>query len=172
MENISTGLKWAIGVIVTLLIIAAGVSVYLVASGYFNRAHEQTMSQSQMLSQAEFSPYDNKDVTGQDVIDAATKYSGRPQFAVHILTGVTGGGFFASNNYGTCYATPATPTPTTSPKVLVSGTTCVAGAGQVTLAQMQDATKSTNYINPTGVFTSSIYRDANGEVRLIEFIQK
>ncbi|GGA04899.1 hypothetical protein GCM10008018_58470 [Paenibacillus marchantiophytorum] len=170
MENISIGLKWAIGVIVTLLIIAAGVGIYFVANGYFNRAHEQTMSQSQMLSQAEFSTYDNKDVTGQDVIDAATKYAGRPQFSIHVNTGVngktTGSGFFSKNNYDICYATP----PSSGEQVQVSSYTC--SGKQITLSQMQDATKSDNYINPTGIFASNIFRDANSEVRLIEFKQK
>lgn len=165
MENISIGLKWAIGVIVTLLIIAAGVGIYFVANGYFNRAHEQTMSQSQMLSQAEFSTYDNKDVTGQDVIDAATKYAGRPQFSIHVVTGVTATGFFTKNNYTICYAKPVSPNP-----VAVSVNGC--SGTPVTLSQMQDATKSDNYINPTGIFEANIYRDANAEVRLIEFKQK
>lgn len=87
MENISTGLKWVIGIIVTILIIAAGVSIYLVINNYFIRAQEQTLAQTQMINQAEFNSYDNKDVSGQDVINAAMRYKGRPQFAIKIKTG-------------------------------------------------------------------------------------
>lgn len=166
METISTGLKWAIGILITLFIISAGVNVYFVANGYFERAQEQTVSQSQVLNSAEYSVYDGKDVAGQEVINAATRFSGRPQFAVHIITGVsrTGGGFFAENNYNTCFSTPAS-----NGVVNVNSNSC--SGTQVSVKSMREKS-STTYINPTGIFSANVFRDANDEVRLIEFIQK
>lgn len=166
METISTGLKWAIGVLITLFIISAGVNVYFVANGYFARTQEQTVSQSQVLNSAEYSIYDNRDVAGQEVINASTKYAGRPQFAVHIRTGVNQTGFFAKNNYQTCFATPATQDAT----VDVTSNQC--SGAQVSVQKMQDPRESNTYVNPTGIFAAKIYRDANNEVRLIEFTQK
>lgn len=100
MENISTGLKWVIGIIVTILIIAAGVSIYLIINNYFIRAQEQTLAQTQMINQAEFNSYDNKDVSGQDVINAAMRYKGRPQFAIKIITGKILQGFMQRIHMG------------------------------------------------------------------------
>ncbi|WP_338554573.1 hypothetical protein [Paenibacillus sp. KS-LC4] len=170
MENISTGLKWVIGVIVTILIIAAAVSIYLVINGYFNRAQEQTLAQTKLINQAEFSGYDNKDVSGQDVINASTRYSGRPQFSIFIKTGENTTGFYAKNNYSICYEAPYS-TSTTNFFVNVSEYECQTGQ-QIDVSTMQDQTKSTNYINTTAVFTSRTFKDKNGEVRLIYFDQK
>ncbi|MEK5061041.1 hypothetical protein BK126_26360 [Paenibacillus sp. FSL H7-0326] len=170
MDNISTGLKWAIGVILTMFIISAGINVYFVANGYFDKAQEQTVSQSQVLNQAEYNIYDNKDVAGQEVINASTRFSGRPQFAIHIKTGVNKTGFYAENNYKTCFEVPEN---TTNGKgiVNVSSNSC-SNDSQVSVQQMRDVRSSNNYVNPNGIFTANIYYDANDEVRLIEFEQK
>jgi len=166
VENISVGLKWVIGVIITILIIAAAVSIYLVINGYFSRAQEQTLSQSQLITQAEFSNYDNKDVSGQDVINAATRYSGRPQFSILISTGENRGEFYAENNHSICYERPVT-----GNKVDLSTERCGFGTQQPVSA-MQDQKVSRYYVNTSAVFASTIYKDNNGEVRLIYFYQK
>lgn len=165
MENISTGLKWAIGIIVTLLIIAAGISVYLVANGYFSRAQQQTTSQSQMLSQAEYAIYDNKNVTGKDVIDAATRYQDRPEFSVIVETGLnTTGGYYTKNSYNKSFYVIGSK----DFAVRNESTSLLKG---ITTTEMTDPSKTDTYVNPTGVFAANIYRDENGEVRLIEFRQ-
>ncbi|OKP84629.1 hypothetical protein A3844_19260 [Paenibacillus helianthi] len=166
MENISTGLKWVIGIIVTILIIAAGVSIYLVINNYFIRAQEQTLAQTQMINQAEFNSYDNKDVSGQDVINAAMRYKGRPQFAIKIYTGENATtGFYAENNYGSYYSVPNT-------GKYVDLTLTGPGDGK-SVSQMLDVTDSDDFnVNTLGVFTAEIYRDENEEVRLIVFTQK
>ncbi|OXM15548.1 hypothetical protein [Paenibacillus herberti] len=169
MENISVGLKWVIGIIVTILIIAAGVSIYLLINGYFNRAQQQTLSQNQLISQAEFSTYDNKDVSGQDVINAATRYSGRPQFSVFIATGENEKGFFAKNNYTQCYAPPDS---TSLPVDLTSKCETASTMSPVDVATMQDPTIMPTFVNTTAVFESKIYKDKNGEVRLVAFKYK
>ncbi|MEK3752399.1 hypothetical protein NYE25_29880 [Paenibacillus sp. FSL E2-8871] len=166
MENISTGLKWVIGIIVTILIIAAGVSIYLVINNYFIRAQEQTLAQTQMINQAEFNSYDNKDVSGQDVINAAMRYKGRPQFAIKIYTGENKTeGFYAENTYGAKY-----PVPASSGSVDLSKDRD--GAGEFkSVSQMLDIESDKYNINTLGRFKAKIYRDKNEEVRLIVFTQ-
>lgn len=165
MENISTGLKWVIGIIVTILIIAAGVSIYLIINNYFIRAQEQTLAQTQMINQAEFNSYDNKDVSGQDVINAAMRYKGRPQFAIKIETGENTDGFYAENTYDTYYKKPA------AEGGLVVLTDSNEGPDQ-TVSEMLDITNKHNCtVNTLGRFKSNIYRDQNNEVRLIVFTQ-
>ncbi|MEK4343398.1 hypothetical protein [Paenibacillus sp. FSL P4-0184] len=164
MENISTGLKWVIGIIVTILIIAAGVSIYLVINNYFIRAQEQTLAQTQMINQAEFNSYDNKDVSGQDVINAAMRYKGRPQFAIKIYTGENATeGFYAENTYGAKYEVPTSGT--------VNLTSQGKGDEGVSISDMMDIEKDKYNINTLGRFTAKIYRDSNEEVRLIVFTQ-
>ncbi|MBP2112121.1 hypothetical protein [Paenibacillus silagei] len=176
MENISTGLKWVIGIIVTILIVAAGVSIYLVINNYFIRAQEQTLAQTQMINQAEFNSYDNKVVSGQDVINAAMKYRGRPQFSILIKTGVNLAGFYAENTYATYYGIPVKPgtDPTnTTPTGFVNNES----DDHYSVSQMLDQSKTLdnnedNYnINTLSLFKANVYRDKNDEVRLIVFDQ-
>jgi hypothetical protein len=162
MENISTGLKWVIGIIVTILIIAAGVSIYLVINNYFIRAQEQTLAQTQMINQAEFNSYDNKDVSGQDVINAAMRYKGRPQFAIKIITGENTTGFYAENSYGVNYVVP------TYGEVDLSKTL---SGNSKSVSEMLDIKNDDCNVNVMGLFHSEIYRDKNDEVRLIVFTQ-
>ncbi|MEK4517376.1 hypothetical protein NSS64_18970 [Paenibacillus sp. FSL H8-0122] len=162
MENISTGLKWVIGIIVTILIIAAGVSIYLVINNYFIRAQEQTLAQTQMINQAEFNSYDNKDVSGQDVINAAMRYKGRPQFSIKIYTGENKTGFYAENTYDVNY------------KDLSSGVVDLNDKGSEaskTVSQMLDIKNDDCNVNTLGRFHAQVYRDKNQEVRLIVFRQ-
>lgn len=177
MENISTGLKWVIGIIVTILIVAAGVSIYLVINNYFIRAQEQTLAQTQMINQAEFNSYDNKVVSGQDVINAAMKYRGRPQFSILIKTGVNLEGFYAENTYATYYSIPAKPGTTPTP----TGTSTAGfennnSSDHYSVSQMLDQSKTLedeeNYnVNTLSLFKANVYRDKNDEVRLIVFDQ-
>jgi hypothetical protein len=166
MENISTGLKWVIGIIVTILIIAAGVSIYLVINNYFIRAQEQTLAQTQMINQAEFNSYDNKDVSGQDVINAAMRYKGRPQFAIKIYTGENKTeGFYAENTYGAKYLVP-------SSNGSVDLTKDGEGVGGFkSVSQMLDIKNDDCNVNTLGRFHAEIFRDNNEEVRLIVFKQ-
>ncbi|MNI54972.1 hypothetical protein D3C73_1098950 [compost metagenome] len=174
MENISTGLKWVIGIIVTILIVAAGVSIYLVINNYFIRAQEQTLAQTQMINQAEFNSYDNKDVSGQDVINAAMKYKGRPQFSVLIKTGVNPAGFYATNTYETYYPLPEMKE---GEDEVQFHFTEDSGLDDYTVSQMLDLSekeidseKNCN-VNVQSAFKARVFRDKNGEVRLIEFNQ-
>ncbi|NEZ44390.1 hypothetical protein [Paenibacillus alvei] len=166
MEHVAGWIKWCVFVLIILLIIGAGVSLYYVGTGYWNRAHSQTISQSQALSQAEFSAFDNKDVSGQDVLDAVTRYSSRPQFSVRVSTGVNSSGYFSKNNYNTCYDKPSS-----GGTVDVLNGKC-SNSDQVAITTMEDPTQSMYWVNPTGIFSANIYRDSNNEVRLIDFSQK
>jgi hypothetical protein len=165
MDVITKALYWVIGLLVAILIIGSGLAIYLVSSGYFNKGQQAVIAQQNTLTSAEFSQYDNKDVTGRDVIEAAVKYAGRPQFSIHVITGVNPVGFYAKNNYSVCYVTPSA-----GNYVNVLNSSC--SGSQTSITDMEDVQKSLSYVNPTGVFSSRIYKDANGEVRLIEFIQK
>lgn len=176
MENISTGLKWVIGIIVTILIVAAGVSIYLIINNYFIRAQEQTLAQTQMINQAEFNMYDNKDVSGQDVINAAMRYKGRPQFSILIKTGVNKTGFYAQNTYTTYYV-PAKEADGDKEATELDLSNQNDDADNVySVSQMLDqsvnaANNDNCNINTLSIFRATLHRDKNGEVRIIEFNQ-
>ncbi|MEK5395856.1 hypothetical protein [Paenibacillus sp. FSL K6-2859] len=172
MENISTGLKWVIGIIVTILIVAAGVSIYLVINNYFIRAQEQTLAQTQMIDQAEFNSYDNKNVSGQDVINAAMKFKGRPQFSILIKTGINDKGFYAKNTYETYYDTETGKTDENPTGGFVKNHSAKSHSVSEMLDQSEDLKNDENYnINTLSLFRANVHRDNNGEVRLIVFDQ-
>ncbi|GKU78132.1 hypothetical protein [Paenibacillus sp. L3-i20] len=165
MENISAGLKWAIGLIVTLLIVAAGISVYMLANGNFKKAQDQATSQSSLLDDSEFTMYDRTNVSGTDVLDTVKKFAARPEFTVSVDTGLSNA--YYPEGFDSCYSVPAA-TATTD---VTADATC-GGTGSATIPYgtmtNQDALE---YVNPTARFASAIFRDANAEVRLIRFIQ-
>lgn len=156
MENVSTGLKWAIGIILTLLIVAAGISVFMVTQGYFQRGQEQAVSQSAALAQSEFNNYENTTITGTDVLEAIKRYKDRPFFSIEMKTRLMTV-YNNANETANCYSAAAT-------SVSVTCTT------RVTHELMTDQTKD-SYVNPTARFKSSIYKDGNGVIRHIRFEQ-
>lgn len=162
MDNIPVWLRWVIGIVLTMLIIGGFIVIYLYADGFYSKSKETLISQQQTLSQAEFGNYDNKVVTGMDVIDAVNRFSSRPSFSVHIKTGLNPSGYFAENSYKVSYATPAAGNTVDVNSI---------GAPQVELSKMQDQKENNYYVNPNGLFQAKIYRDSNKEVRLIEFTQ-
>jgi len=164
MENVSTGLKWAIGILVTLLIVAAGVSVYMASSGYFKRAQSGLVNTTGNLN--EFTAYDDQIVTGSEVVETAKRYEKKDEFTVLIYTNKTQTGFYAGNISSTsskCYR----PNDKNEAEKGLGG----ACNTKKTIGDMKDETKVDSYVNPTASFRSKVYADVNGVVRVIEFVQ-
>lgn len=153
-------------VLITVIVIGLILVVLGYAYVYYNESNEQAIGQTQTIKQLSYQQYDSVSVTGADVIEAAKKFKDKPQFSIHIITGVNTAGYFAENSYSTCYATPAT-----GSKVSSTSFTCSTGT-QVTTSQMKDPAATTYYINMMGRFTSTLYTDSNNDPRLIEFVQK
>lgn len=174
MENISTGLKWAIGLIVTLLIVAAGISVYMVSNGNFKRAQEQALSQSSSLSQTEFTVYDKTNVTGSDVLEAVKRYEGRPEFSILVDTGLTDTHYYPKG-FDSCYKLPSG-TAAFGATAVVTDDSCSTGTGTGTGTTVDYSTMTNRdeeeFVNTTARFEADIFRDGNGEVRLLRFTQK
>ncbi|WP_159887530.1 hypothetical protein [Paenibacillus puerhi] len=166
MENVSAGLKWAIGIILTLLILAAGISIYLVSSGYLKRAQDQSASQSLSLNKAEYEIYENTSVSGKDVLEAVQRFKTTPEFTVRISTGKQKTPFIAENTSKAkaCFSLDAT----TSSGIARGPAECTP---TITYSQMINQ-GGDHFITETGRFTSKVYRDDNGDVHLITFDQQ
>lgn len=171
MENISTGLKWAIGLIVTLLIVAAGISVYMVSNGNFKRAQEQALSQSSSLSQGEFTVYDKTNVTGSDVLEAVKRYEGRPEFSIMVATGLKTTHYYPKG-FDSCYklSTSTSTSTSTTTAALATDSDCTNNS-TVDYSTMTNQDKE-EFVNTTARFEADIFRDGNGEIRLLRFTQK
>ncbi|WP_166244089.1 hypothetical protein [Paenibacillus turpanensis] len=172
MENVSTGLKWAIGILITLLIVAAGVSVYMLSSGYFKRAQTGISATTKNLT--DVAMYDAAVLTGTDVLDAVNKFRERKQFTVRIQTGAvkalnqTNTADLVVNNgdLQNCYAPQSTSGNLVDPAI--AGCTT---QGK-TMSDFQNVTKPGSYVSPSATFSSKIYYDQNGDPRLIVFTQQ
>lgn len=162
MENIPTWVKWTAGALLTMLIIVAIVSYYRYGDSTNAHAKDEQVSTQQSLILAEFGPYDSKNVTGSDVLDAVNHFSSRPSFSIHVRTGLNPTGYYPENNYKVSYNIP-------SAGNLV--TVVDNGAAQVSRNAMEDQLQNSTFVNPYGNFIARIYKDANGEVRLIDFTQ-
>jgi hypothetical protein len=156
--------------VLTLLVLALGFWVYSIISAQSDTMKDKAGQQSAVLKSTEFDMYNNKNVLGSEVLNAATAFQFKPQFAVKIVTGgSTAAGFFALNESiapsGTCYATPATGYQVAAPTVCATST-------MTSVAAMKDTTSLTTYVNLTASFRARVFTDSTGEARLIEFVQQ
>lgn len=162
---------WLGGIIVLLAslgMIALFLFMYNLVQGQGEQTKDSATSQMAALGKQEYSLYDNKVVTGTEVMEAANRYIDKPQFSIRIVTGLVPDGFYAYNRSsepdGVCYAPPTGSNTEVSPP-----STCATNT-MVKIEQMKSTT-NTNFVNPTGRFRAKVYVDANQEPRLIEFVQ-
>lgn len=163
--------KYWMGILIAAAVILAAGLGLIIFNGVYGQGEKQAqqiMDQTGAFSNAEFSLYDGKIVTGNDVRDAVSKYMYRPQFSIFIETGNNPSGFYALNLSvepdAVLYDVPSSGNVVGNP---TSGTT----SGMVTLNEMRDVSDTDYYVNPSGRFRANIYFDANNEVRLIYFKQ-
>ena len=162
--------KQIIAFVIIMLIVGVVFGFWLMADGQTSRARDNILQTTNSLSNSEYARYNNQIITGAEVIEAAIKFRDKPQFSIRVVTGNNPAGFYMENisaaPNAVCYATPVSvETPVGTPA------NCTV-ASMTTVLQAQDTTSILYYINPTARFNANVYRDSNGEVRLLEFRQR
>jgi hypothetical protein len=159
----------AVTVLLTLSILGGAFYLFNGGMALFDRGKTQMTGKGNVALAAQFAPYQNKFVNGQEVLDAISTYYQQPAFAIKVITGNSPSGFYMNNSVSggstTSYAQPAAGDP-------VDTTNTSTALPVYTLLNMQDTTNVTAYVNPTGRFQSQVYADAGNEVRLVVFIQR
>ena len=146
------GLSLMAGIMLTITIITVAVIIVAIVINYTKTAQDDISGMTDTLSQTKYSAYDNSTVSGSQVLNAVRQYNNQDGFGVVVKTGKG-----TSTNYGyTFNETTGDITSTTN---------------NVNLSPAQDQA-NTNYVNPSGRFTSKLVSDSNGVVRGIVFSQK
>lgn len=151
MENGVKALMIAATVLITIAIISLGVIVFQSGQEAASQAQKGFSDIQQDMTAVQYAAYDQKLISGSQVINAIRKYSTNAQFGVQVKTG--------KNPTGTWYGK------------IVSATGAVSGNGTTDLTPVYDDSHA-NYINPVGRFQSSLVYDSNRVVRAILVIQK
>ncbi|MCX7572119.1 ABC transporter permease [Tumebacillus sp. DT12] len=162
MGNAQKALVMAAGIFLAIALITIAVIMFISAQEATKSAQNNFSSIQTELSATVFAGYDETIVSGSQVVNALRKFEQQPQFGILVRTGRNPGGQWYINTVST------------------SGTT----KGTVTIGKPTDssldptvntsATKesSTNYVNPSGRFHSSLVYDASNNVRAIIFRQE
>jgi hypothetical protein len=151
MENGVKALMIAATVLITIAIISLGVIVFQSGQEAATQAQKGFSDLQQEMSAVQFATYDQKNISGSQLINAIRKYSSQAQFGIQVKTG--------KNAVGVWYG-----------KVIgITGT--VTSNGTTDLSNIYDDSNP-NYINPVGLFKSKLVYDSNRVVRAIVVVQK
>ncbi|RUT39526.1 hypothetical protein EJP82_25950 [Paenibacillus anaericanus] len=161
MENLQTYLKWVIGLLFTLVIIAAGIMIWNQTQPMLQMANRQAVEQAQAIADDEFSAYDYQLVSGSQVLTAVRRYAMKDVFYIYVKT--TKSEFIVKPS-GTTTSCPRFDYTNGS---IVTGTTSC----NITTRQMMDI-NDTNYVPPQGRFRSTLLRDDNDRITGIYFKQQ
>ncbi len=116
-------------------------------------ANDKIASQNAQMLESDISIYDGMTVSGSDVLNAIRKFQ-NDYLSIEVVTG--------RDTSGTSYIYNSTES---------SGVINMGSEITFDITKAMDKTENT-YINPTGRFLGSIYRDANGNIAKIKFEQQ
>ncbi len=151
MENGVKALMIAAAVLITIAIITLGVIVFQSGQEAASQAQKGFSDLQNDMATVQFSAYDQKTVSGSQVMNAIRKYATNPQFGVSVKTG--------KNTTGIWYGK------------VVSSLGVVGAAGVTDLSNAYDDAH-VDYVNPIAQFKSQLIYDSNRVVRAIVLTQK
>ncbi len=155
--NIQRALWLGVSVLMFLAVVAIGMSMFQEGNNVAKEGQKELNNVASSLHSAEFSGYDNMEVSGNDVISAINKYkhkSGEVQIAVTNNTGTT-----------TTYVSSGSPSSGSLGEIGLDAT-------NTAIQNSQDKSRTSTYINPFGEFYATLVYDGNEQVRGIVFEQR
>ena len=155
--NIQKALWLGVSILLFVAVVMIGMSFFFSGQEMASEGAEALDETSRELSNAQYSMYDNKEVSGSDVISSINKYKQRSGDIQVIVT----------NNSGTT-------TSYVSSGSASSGTLSEVALGTIntSIQNAQDKSQTSLYINPYGEFYATLIYDVNDQVRGINFQQQ
>ncbi|WP_166244088.1 hypothetical protein [Paenibacillus turpanensis] len=163
MGNIEKFLYWTIGVLVTMLVISTGLLLWNKTKPIMTLANKEAAAQAQLITDAQFSAYDNQIVSGAQVVTAYRRYATQEAFYLYIR-------MYKSGTYTDFGMTPKGGG-YTCPRFSFSLGQLVSGSPMSCSVKEEQITKfgGTYYVPPQASFRSTIVRDVNKRVTAIYF---
>lgn len=153
MENATKAIIIAAAVVVTLALVTVGFLVLRSGQDTAKTSIQKLNKINSEVNDSDYTIYDGINVSGNEVVNAITKFQ-KDYTGIEVITGKVPAGIWYIHNV-----------------TISSNVGTVGGAAAGTIALATDTTSS-NYINPTGSFKGSVVRDANGAVSALIFIQQ
>lgn len=153
-ETASSGVRFTVGQIVTLLLCAIVVGVFAIIQQPAKATADDITSLNTQLNEQKFFIYDNGSHNGSHVYNTIKQYQSADTFGVYVITG--------KNPNGTWYNREISLSPGSIGDDL--------GPGSGNLDNTRNE-RSIEYINLSGPFKSELVRDANNVIRGIVFRQ-
>lgn len=153
-ETASSGIRFTVGIIVTLLLCGIVVGVFTIIQQPAKATADDITSLNTQLNEQKFFIYENGNHNGSHVYNTIKQYQSAETFGVYVITG--------KNQNGTWYNRQISLLPGTIGDDL--------GPGSGTLENTRNE-RSVEYINPSGQFKSEIVRDSNNVITGIVFRQ-
>lgn len=150
MEEAKKGIWMGISLIMLLLVVSIGFTIYRSGKQTVDNAQQGVDDLNVVLNESKYTDYDGRTITGNQVQSAISRFNGDTIF-VRVETKTTTTWYNYSNE-------------TLATKIDTSTNT-----GLVTHCSVKG---SDNYINPNGKFKGSIVRDANETIMGIVFTQE
>lgn len=155
--NIQRALWLGVSVLIFLAVVMVGMAMFQSGKELVENGTDELNATAQTLSNAKFSQYDNKSVSGNDVINAINNYKMRSGEIQIIVTNAAGG--------TVAYVSGGTPSTGTL-------TTIALADIDASIQSSQNKSQTSAYINPYGKFYGTLIYDTNKEVRGIQFVQR
>lgn len=155
--NIQKALWLGVSILLFVAVVMVGMSFFFSGQEMAAEGAEALDETTRELSNAQFSMYDNKEVSGSDVISAINKYKQRSGDLQVIVTN--------NSTTTTTYVSAGSSTAGTLTELTLT-------AINTTIQSAQDKSQTTLYINPYGEFYATLVYDVNDQVRGINFEQQ
>lgn len=165
MDNITKFLQWSIGLLITLSIISMGLLLWNKAKPIGDAAQRQAAEQAKLMSEAQFTAYDNQLLSGSQLLTAYRRYYMLDAFHIYVQTNRSG-----IRQFGMTPGAPSGGAGSSCPSFsystgkLSSGTTTCS----ITEDHITDVS-GTNYVPPQAKFRTTLVRDGNDRIAGIYF---
>ncbi len=159
-NNASEALKLAIGLVITMVLIAIVVVAFSFGRNQANNAISDMSKDTQAMADSRVTQYDGMEMTGAAVVDVISKFEAdsTPICVNTTAVDLSAAAAQTANCGGTVYIMNAT-----------TGGTRLDKATQQAALRAAKTVGSTTYINPSGNFYAYVSYDTNGAIEALNF---
>ncbi|WP_066497525.1 hypothetical protein [Abyssisolibacter fermentans] len=152
MENSVKAIIIGASIAITMVIVSVGFYILRQGQDAARNTSEKISNMNTQIAESDYTMYDGLDISGSEVVNVLNKFKNQ-YIGIRVETG--------KKSTGTWYIYDVT---------IDDDTANVGKKSTNKISNVIDETKN-EYINPNGRFTGKVYRDENGAISALEFIQ-
>lgn len=154
MENSVKAIIIGASIAITMVIVSVGFFILRQGQDAAKNTSEKISKMNAQISETEYTMYDGAEISGSEVVNVLNKFKNE-YVGIRVKTG--------KNSTGTWYNYNTT-----------IDSNDVADIGAESNKKISEAIneQSDDYVNPNGRFVGTVYRDVNGTIAAIDFVQQ